>query len=256
MAFFDTTWYVNDGDNSTTGWWAVTAWTTLTTWVAGQLIRQSGTPTVGNERVYVCLVGGLGGVNDPLTTFTRGVKITDGLATWQECTGAAAVNGDVTNTPNWTTVKSAAVTLGQIIKRDNAASYWICSTAGTAGASEPAWPDDNAGSTRTDGVGTLVWTCIGAVGNFTGWQAPHARLKNVWTATWAAAGSTTFVASEHAETQAASMTNAALSYCYLYCVDKNNVPPTSANLTTGASISTTTNKNLSNTRSFFCFGVK
>jgi hypothetical protein len=264
MALVDTTWYVNDGDNSTTGWWAVGTWNNNggagRAWTAGQIVRQSGTPTVGNERCYICIVAGTGGTGaDPLTTFTRGVKITDGTATWQECTGASAVNGDVTNTPVWTA--GTAYTLGQIIKRVNAASYWICSTAGTAGGSEPAWANNNAGTTRTDN--TATWTCLGVVGNFTGWQAPHARLANAFASTWGQAGNSFFVASEHAETQSTSMTltapGTAASPVFIYCVTKTAVPPTSANLTTGASITTTGNSfilaTISGSGHAYCRGI-
>src|SRR6185369_16628476 len=116
MAFFDTTWYVNFGDGSTTGYYAVTTRPQNTAVAAGVLRRQASAPSVGSERVFVCIVAGTtANTADATWTTTRGAKTTDGSATWQECTGASAVNGDLTNTPNWTAVKNTAVTLGQII---------------------------------------------------------------------------------------------------------------------------------------------
>src|SRR4249920_3600668 len=143
MALFDTTWYCNAGDQSTTGHYAVSKWATGATIAAGALRRQNAAPTVGNERVFVCIVAGTThATTEPTCVVTRGGKTTDNTVTWQECTGASAVNGDLTNTPSWTGVTgglATAITLGAIIKRNNAASYWICSTAGNTGTTEPAW---------------------------------------------------------------------------------------------------------------------
>ena len=44
-----------------------------------------------------------------------------------------------------------------------------------------------------------TWTCLGVVANFTGGQAPHARLANACATTWFAAGNTVYVGDNHAE---------------------------------------------------------
>lgn len=248
MALVDNAWYLDYGNGSSTGYYAVTAWATGTAKSAGALIRQNATPTVGNERVFVCIVAGTThATTEPTWVVTRGAKNTDNTVTWQECTGIAALNGDVTNTPNWTTVKNTAVTLGQVIKRNSAASFQICTTAGTAGnGSEPSF-SDTAGTTTSDN--TVTWTSLGVVGNFTGWQAPHARKANLCTSTWCQAGNQIFTASSHAETQSTAM---AITYPGTtanpnvdLCVTKTTVPPVSANITTGATITTTGANNLS-----------
>ena len=243
MAFYDLAWYCNAGDQSTTGYYAVAKRPQNTAVVAGQLARQFTAPAAGSERVFVCIVAGTtANVTDATWALTRGAKTTDGTATWQECTGASAVNGDLTNTANWTTAKATGVpTLGAIIQRNSGASYQICSTAGTLGASEPAF-SNTAGATTTEG--TTTWTSLGVVGNFTGGQAPFARLASACASTWFVAGNTIYVGDNHAESQTTAITiNPAGSNVpsKILCHDHSgSYPPASGNLTTGATLATTT----------------
>jgi hypothetical protein len=249
VALFDTVWYANAGNQSSTGYYAVTKWATGATIAAGALRRQNAAPAVGNERVFIAIVGGTThATTEPTWVVTRGAKTTDNTVTWQECTGASAVNGDATNTTTWAAAKaiSSAVTLGAIIKRNNGASYWICSTAGSMGASEPAWANDTAGTTQSDG--TVTWTCLGVVGNFSGGGAPHARLANACASTWFAVGNTVYVGNNHAESQATAITISpavsAGTVGRILCHDLGSYPPASANLTTGATITTTAAVNM------------
>jgi hypothetical protein len=250
MAFYDLVWYCNAGDQSTTGYYSVAKRPQNAAVAAGQLVRQFTAPAVGSERVFACIIAGTtANVTDATWVTTRGAKTTDGTATWQECTGASAVNGDLTNTPTWAAAKaiSSAVTLGAIIQRNNGASYWICSTAGSTGASEPAWANNTAGTTQTDS--TVTWTCLGVVGNFTGGQAPHARLGNAGATNWFAANNTIYVGDNHTESQATAITIAptgsAATIAKILCHNHSgSYPPASSDLTTGATVSTTGNTNL------------
>jgi hypothetical protein len=264
MAFYDTNWYCNAGDQSTTGYYAVTKWATGATIAAGALRRQNAAPAVGSERVFVAIVGGTThATTEPTWVITRGGKTTDNTVTWQECTGASAVNGDLTNTPTWAAAKAinSAVTLGAIIQRNNGASYWICSTAGSTGASEPAWANNTAGTTQTDS--TVTWTCLGVVGNFTGGQAPHARIPNAAAVNWFAAGNTIYVGDNHAESQATAITiTPALTTATMSRIICHNhsgsYPPTSADLRTTATISTTSNVNMTfnpTTGGIYIYGI-
>jgi hypothetical protein len=250
VAFYDSAWYCNFGNGTSTGYYAVTVRPQNAAVAAGVLRRQFTAPAVGSERVFACIVAGTtANVTDATWVLTRGAKTTDGTATWQECTGASAVNGDLANTATWTQAKAIGTpTLGAIIQRNNGASYWICSTAGTMGASEPAWANNTAGTTQADG--TTTWTCLGVVGNFTGGQAPHARLANACTATWFVAGNTIYVGSNHAESQTTAISISpaltATSVSEILCHNNaGSYPPTAADLTTGATISTTAAVNLS-----------
>lgn len=249
MAIADTTWYCNFGNGTSTGYYAVTVRPQNTAVAAGVVRRQFTTPAVGSERCFVCIVAGTtANTTDATWTTTRGAKTTDGTATWQECTGTSAMNGDATNTPTWTQQKAVTTpTLGNIIKRNNGASYQICSTAGTLGASEPAF-SDTAGVTTNDG--TSVWTSLGVVGNFSGGGAPHARLVNALGTTWVGnGGMTVFVGDNHAESQSTAMTVvmptslAALNrvLCHNH---SGSYPPAAGDLATGATVATTAAVNI------------
>lgn len=244
MPLFDNAWYVDS-----VAYAAVPAWAASTAKVCGALIRQLTTPAVNSERVFVCIssTGGTGqtGGTEPTWTLTRGVKITDNTVTWQEATGQASLNGDLTNTPNWNTIKNNGIVLGQVIKSGAGDKLLICTTAGTSGSgSEPSWAAfTNAGATTADN--TVTWTTLAAVpSGFTKWSAPHAKLNPAFAATWGQAGNIFYVGDDHNETAAAALTlvspGTAANPCKIYCVDHTgSTPPVSADLKTTAQITYT-----------------
>ena len=249
-SLYDSVNYCNAGDEATTGYYAVPKWAANTAYTAGQIVRPKTAPAVGNERLYVCIVAGTSAnPTEPTWAFTRGVKVTDGAnIIWQECTGIAALNGDLTNTYNWTQAKALSTpTLGAVIQRNSGASLQICTTAGTMAVAEPSF-SNTAGTTTADG--TSVWTSLGAPGNFAAWANPHARLANACAISWLGStavvpnGPTVYVADNHAESQATAITIAPAgttpAVVKVLCVNHSgSMPPVAADLTTGATISTT-----------------
>jgi hypothetical protein len=236
VPLFDQAWYVSSVKHT-----AVAQFAAATAYTAGQLIRQLTAPAVNSERVFVCITSGTSGT-EPSWTLTRGAKNTSTTPVFQECTGHPATNGDVASTTASSSVRSQAITLGAIIKNNSATHFFICSTAGTAGASEPTY-NTTAGVTTTDG--SCTYTCLGPVGNFPAWGAPHARLANAYATNWGAAGHKFYLADNHAETQSTAVTltspaTAAAGATYVVCVDRTvALPPVVANYNTGATISTT-----------------
>jgi hypothetical protein len=244
MAFPGNQWYVNS-----VGYAAITAWAALTAQAAGVLRRQLAAPAVGSERIFVCIIAGTTLASEPTWVITRGGKTAEAAGpTWQECTGQAGVNGDLTNCPNWTAAKVVnAVTLGTIIKNNAATHLFILSTSsGNLSASQPSF-NTTTGATTADA--SNVWTCIGAVGSFTGGLAPHARILNAMTSTWQAAGDKICVGDNHAESQSTAQTitglgtssNPNIILCHNH---SGNYPPTSSDLTTGATVTGSGNNSL------------
>lgn len=248
-----TTWYANSA-----GWTAVTAWAALTAKTAGQLVRQLAAPTVGNERVFICTIAGTTLAAEPTWVVTKGAKTAEAAGpTWMEVTGQPAVNGDVTNTPLSSANRSGAQVLGNIIKNNTSTHYFSCTTAGTTGAGEPTY-NTTAGVTTADN--TCTWTCIGAVGSFTAWLAPFARLGlGLINQNWAASGDTIYVSSSHAETQATSWTWSAGSVASptsVLCVaNGGSTPPVAADITTGASLTTTGASNMTIGGNLYFYGI-
>ena len=50
MPLVDNAWYINFGNGTSTGYYAVTAWAAATTKVCGNIVRQLATPAVNSER--------------------------------------------------------------------------------------------------------------------------------------------------------------------------------------------------------------
>ena len=242
MAYYDTTWYCNFGNGT-----------------SDRLLRRDRAPAkhrgcgwriappihraaVGSERVFVCIIAGTtANVTDATWVLTRGAKTTDGTATWQECTGMLRRQRRHH--------KHCKLDGGQGGGHANARRHHqgtvppairSAHTAGTMAASEPSF-SDTAGATTTDG--TSVWTCIGLVGNFTGGAAPHARLANVGGNELAGRKYTIYIGNNHAETQSTGMTittsGATPTGGRIICHNLGSYPPGTANMTTGATVSTT-----------------
>jgi hypothetical protein len=238
MANYNTKWYVDQHnyDNH------VTVWATGQVKTVGNLIRATA-PSVGNERVFVCVVAGTTHAStQPTWVVTKGAETTDNDIKWRECAGHPAMNGDAANTPSWTTVKNNAVVVGCIIKDVAGTHYFMVTTAGTCGnGSEPSWDFSDLGDTTDDNG--VTWLYIGLVSTFaaTPWGAPHARLANALATNWGAAGDTFYVGHEHAETKAAAsqltFPGTAANWNTVLCVDDAVAPPTT--LATTGSIATT-----------------
>lgn len=183
---------------------AVAAWAATTAYTVGQIVRQLATPSVGNERCFVCIAAGTSGGSEPSWGLTKGAKTTDNTATWQEITGLPSMNAYKTGADFWAAYTSLAVSLGQIVKDATGTNYFICTTAGTASGSEPSW-NTTAGATTTDN--TVTWTCLGLCSAFTtSFGAPHARLNNAFASGFSAAGDDFYVSDTHSATQTANLT--------------------------------------------------
>ena len=112
-------------------------------WVVGNILRQLTAPAVGSERCFVVHVGGTS-TGEPTWVNTRGaINAFTTAGSCIECTGVAALNGDLTNTPTWTQYRTvtATATPGQVIKSGDGTKVLICRTTGPMNAlgSEPVW---------------------------------------------------------------------------------------------------------------------
>jgi hypothetical protein len=246
MALVDNAWYVNFGNGSSTGYYAIPTFPGLTVVAAGALYRQLTTPAVGSERCFIVTTAG-STTTEPTWTVTRGALNTSGTAVFQECTGLSGLNGDITNTPQWSLSKTWV--LGQHIYDPGTTSIQICTVGGAGKTSGSPTFSATAGVTASDASAT--WTSLGLASGFSIWSAPHARLGNAFASTWGQAGNSFFISAIHAETQASANTLtspgtfAAPAYCYCVAQSPGSVPPGTGDITTGASISTTLISNLS-----------
>lgn len=263
-AIKNTSWYVDFGDGSTTGYYAITKWATATAYTVGQIRRPLTAPSAANERAYICIVAGTS-VTEPTWTFTKGAIDAGTVESWQECTGQAALNGDATTGPIW--VAASTYLLGMVIMNTARTGYFIATSvsgSGTTAGSQPAGLTTPVlGATTTDNAGAnqVIWTCIKASGTaFASWGAPFSFTANSLVATWGAAGDTFYWGDNHAETQASALTltfpgTAALPN-NAFCVSHTgSTPPVTADLATTATITTTTNVAINVNGHYYINGV-
>lgn len=143
---------------------------------------------------------------------------------------------------------SHTYTLGQIIRQLATPTVgqercFVCTTPGTSGGSESAW---SVSQNSTTTQGTAVFTeCTGQESyQGTSWAAPCARMITAYQ-TYAAAGDTVFVGSDHAETQSTSISigsnGTMASPLRMVCVARPSsaIPPVAADLATTATVSVT-----------------
>lgn len=233
-------WYCEDDATNSYGWTALTARANSTAYSVGNIRKQDGSVTVGNERAYICLSAGTSGASSPTWTYTKGASVTDGDVVWREVTGQAAVNGDTTaaNTPMWAAGTNFGLT--SPITRNSANTHYFAVgvDAGSSGASEPTWNTATGATTIDNGI---TWVCIGAVGDFSGYAAPHARIATPMGTGFMAAGDTLYVSDRHAETQSSAISAGSTNGTFVaplnvVCVNHSNVPPTT--LATSATVTT------------------
>lgn len=236
-------WYANYGNGTNTGYFAVTQWAALTAKTVGQIVRQLAAPTAANERTFICIIAGTTLAAEPTWVTTVGAKTAEAAGpTWMECTGQPGLNGDLTDTPLSSANRSGAQVLGNLIQNNAGTFYFICTTAGTTGAGEPSYTL-TAGVTTADN--TCTWTCLGAVGGFTSWMAPFSRVGNAGSSAKVPVTGALYVSSAHAETAAANTSVTGLGggndfMTQVICVaNAGSFPPVAADITTGASITTT-----------------
>ncbi len=239
-------WYTNYGNGSSTGHYAVPLWALNTVYAVGNIIRQKTTPAVGSERCFICIVAGTSSnTTEPTWVTTKGAKTNDTAPlVWMECTGNPALNNDLPHTPLSSQNRSGAQALGNIITDNSQTHIFICTTSGTTGAGEPTYVTTAVGNTTTDSGCT--WTYIGT--SFGSWAAPYARIATLNGIV--PVGGVVYVSSAHAETQSTANTiglggasnQAPVS---IKCVaNAGTFPPTAADITTGATVTTTGNSGI------------
>ena len=157
---------------------------------------------------------------------------------------------------------STAYTVGNLVRAisptENAKHVFRCTTAGTSAGSEPSWSVNNNATTTS---GTAVFTCVSGQSTY-GWSAAAGVIAALDGGSGTArltAGDSIYVGQDHSETYSSSRTfggSSGYSPVQVICVDRSgSVPPVSADMTTGASIATSSSGNITWNRNWLLRGV-
>lgn len=223
-----------------TGTYTVSASGTIasTTW--------NGNFAQGNQLAFVAVVAGTTGATEPQWSNGqgRGANIVDNTVTWIECTGLPALNGDLTNTLSWTSVRNTSPGRGAVIKDVAGTHIFIQSSVGGTcnNVAEPTWNVAAVGNTTTDG--TVTWTYIGT--SFGVWAAPLSTITQgtLWISN-NGSGHTLLVGDDHLEqynNSTSTFGGAALTTlpARIISIDhtSSSRPPVAADLKAGATVQT------------------
>lgn len=158
-------------------------WVATTAYTVGDVVA----PTTLNGRRYIAIKG------QNIAPTNVGTSA-GSEPTWPTAAYGTVVDGDLTwmtLPPYWAATTAVAKgAIGYVLKGtvDGNSIGYRCTTAGTTGATEPAWPTTGAGVTITDG--SVVWTAtqLTPVGTSGLSAAYRSHLGNVFLAPLAAAG--------------------------------------------------------------------
>lgn len=228
-------------------------WQASTSYSVGdRVVSTSSTDFLGKH--FECVTAGVSDSSEPTWNATVGGTTNDGSCVW---TTRGSANYWAAN---------ATYTLGdRVVPTYNygtaaAKSYcYECTTAGTAGASEPTWvyttPD-----TSTTTSGTAVFTCR----KCTTWDNASIFLSRLFIDTGGSgrtvAGDTIFVSKNHAGTQTTSLSivfpGTSTNPNRILCVDDNGDPASPTTLADTATVTTTGASNLTLRGVAYIYGIR
>lgn len=256
-------WYI-----SSAGYTAVAQWAAGHTYAAGAIVRPLAAPNVGSERCFRTPAGGVSAGSEPVWNLAQGsTQPADNTVTWVECTGAEARQSPGA----WTApaarlnsmTKTAYVSAVAINNSGTGGTYAVNDVLTVAGGT--TYGDTCTIKVLTVSAGKLATIAIINGGAFTANPTTTANAVtggggtgatiNLTMTNWSASTDNFYVAGVtniHAETQATALTiqsqaTTTNSQPTILCVDDSgsgHVPPTSADLKTTATISTTGNSAL------------
>jgi hypothetical protein len=124
-------------------------------------------------------------------------------------------------------------------------------TTGVSGGSEPSWTLTNNGTTTDSGV---TWTQVAgqeaqqSAGN---WKAPLANIQ-AWFNLFSTSNATLFLSNDHAESSTSALAYNVPTAGIVLSVSRTgaSIPPTSADIATGAAITATVNQSITWTSTF------
>jgi hypothetical protein len=233
-------WYVRD--DGVYGWTSIVYWQAGIARTVGQIRRQTSGSLGNNSRAFIRVVAGTTGASEPTWNLSPGALTDDGAVSgaWKECTGQAAVNGNIAQAPAWQALATVSLTTTLITKNAAATHYFtpISITTGITDSVEPTWDTVTGHQTVDAGV---TWLCLGAVGSFPAWGAPAKTLLSIVDSTtysFVQAGDKVYTSETHYEgwnAATVNTSNGTLSNpIYILCIRDNSAA--SPVLSTGARI--------------------